>query len=71
MGNDAGCFESNEERDEYLTRIAKEKLFNQHRAHTAAESRKMFARLVGPRVAREHLPADPPARLRRRHQRKS
>ena len=36
IGDDAGCFESNEERDEYLTRIA-EKLYNQHRAHTAAE----------------------------------
>ena len=36
IGDHAGCFESNEERDEYLTQIA-EKLYSQHRAHTAAE----------------------------------
>lgn len=35
IGDYAGCFESNEERDEYLTRIAG-KLHRHHRAHASA-----------------------------------
>ena len=33
IGDHAGCFENNEERDRYLTEIAA-KLHGQHRAHT-------------------------------------
>ena len=36
IGDHAGCFESNDERDTYLTQIA-EKLHSRHRTHTAAE----------------------------------
>ena len=52
LGEDAPCFESNEERAEYLTQIA-EKLYARHRAHTVADSDEVRSPAASPRREEE------------------